>query len=281
MRVELWGSRGSLASPGTDTVRYGGNTASVLFVGGDGEHVVLDAGTGIRRLGLTIPADLKRVDILLTHLHMDHLQGLGFFAPIYRPDLEVHIWGPPSITMTLHTRLSRYLSPPLFPVRLRDMPCRLELHDVQPYLRIGGIRIRTGLICHPGPTVGYRLTDADGTSLAYLPDHEPALGYATFPGPAEWTSGFDLIRHADLLIHDAQYTNAEYPSHVGWGHSSIGQLGALATMAEVRRLAPFHHDPSHDDDELDALLEEIADGAPSVQVVPGAEGVTYEVHHAA
>jgi phosphoribosyl 1,2-cyclic phosphodiesterase len=253
----------------------------VLVVGGDGEHVVLDAGTGIRRLGLTIPPDLKRVDILLTHLHMDHLQGLGFFAPIYRPDLEVHIWGPPSITMTLHTRLSRYLSPPLFPVRLRDMPCRLELHDVQPYLRIGGIRIRTGLICHPGPTVGYRLTDADGASLAYLPDHEPALGYATFPGPAEWTSGFDLIRHADLLIHDAQYTNAEYPSHVGWGHSSIGQLGALATMAEVRRLAPFHHDPSHDDDELDALLEEIADGAPSVQVVPGAEGVTYEVHPAA
>jgi ribonuclease BN (tRNA processing enzyme) len=277
VKVEVWGTRGSLAAPGTDTIRYGGNTSSLLVYGSEGECIVLDAGTGIRPLGQTIPDDVKRIDILVTHLHMDHLQGLGFFDPLYRTGIEIHVWGPPSTTLSLHARLSRYLSPPLFPVRLRDMPCRPELHDARHYFRIGGMRVRADRICHPGATVGYRLTDTNGSCLAYLPDHEPALGQRQFPGSGDWTSGFDLLRHADLLIHDAQYADEEYPEHVGWGHTSVGQLASLASLAEVRRLMPFHHDPGHGDAKLDEMMAAIADGAPSVEVVPGREGMRVDI----
>jgi phosphoribosyl 1,2-cyclic phosphodiesterase len=277
VKVEVWGTRGSVASPGTDTLRYGGNTSTVLAIGSEGEYVILDAGTGIRPLGLVIPDDVKRLDILVTHLHMDHLQGLGFFAPIFGGEIEVHIWGPPSTTLSLHARLSRYLSPPLFPVRLRDMPRLPELHDARHYFRIGSLRVRADRICHPGATVGYRITDPNGSCLAYLPDHEPALGQRRFPASGDWTSGFDLMRHADLLIHDAQYTDAEYPEHVGWGHSSLGQLAALATLAEVQQLMPFHHDPGHGDQQLDDMNAAIAERAPSVKVVPGREGAQVDV----
>jgi len=277
VKVQVWGTRGSLAAPGTDTLRYGGNTSSVLVTGSEGEYVILDAGTGIRPLGLALPPDLKRLDILVTHLHMDHLQGLGFFGPIFRDDIEIHIWGPPSTTMSLHSRVSRYLSPPLFPVRLRDMPRLPELHDARHYFGIGSLRVRADRICHPGATVGYRVTDPNGSCLAYLPDHEPALGQQHFPGSGEWTSGFALIRHADLLIHDAQYTDEEYPEHIGWGHTGIGQLAALATLAEVRQLMPFHHDPGHGDAQLDAMTADLGEQAPSVRVVPGQEGTQLEV----
>lgn len=277
MRVEVWGTRGSLASPGTDTLRYGGNTSTVLVIGSEGEYIILDAGTGIRPLGLAIPADVRRIDILVTHLHMDHLQGLGFFGPLFNPEVEIHIWGPPTTTQSLHARLSRYLSPPLFPVRLRDVPRIPELHDARHYFRIGGMRVRADRICHPGATVGYRVTDPNGSCLAYLPDHEPALGHRHFPGSGDWTSGFDLIRHADLLIHDAQYTDQEYPEHVGWGHTAVGQLAAYAKMAEVRRLMPFHHDPGHDDEELDGMMAAIGEQAPSVELVPGREGLQLQI----
>jgi phosphoribosyl 1,2-cyclic phosphodiesterase len=273
----VWGTRGSLAAPGTETIRYGGNTSSVLVVGSEGEHVILDAGTGIRPLGLALPEDVTRIDVLVTHLHMDHVQGLGFFGPLFNPDVEIHIWGPPSTTMSLHSRLSRYLSPPLFPVRLRDMPRLPELHDARHYFRIGSLRVRADRICHPGSTVGYRVTDPNGSCLAYLPDHEPALGHRHFPGSGDWTSGFDLVRHADLLIHDAQYTDAEYPDHVGWGHSSLSHLAALASLAGVRQLMPFHHDPSHGDEQLDAMLAEVGERASTVEVVAGREGANFEV----
>jgi phosphoribosyl 1,2-cyclic phosphodiesterase len=277
MRVEIWGSRGSLASPGADTIRYGGNTATVLVIGDEGEHLVLDAGTGIRPLGLRIPADVHRVDVLITHLHMDHLQGLGFFQPIFRPDLEVHVWGPPSITMPLQARIGRYLSPPLFPVTLRQMPCRLELHNAEPYARIGSMRVRSDLVCHPGPTVGYRITSPSGKVVAYLPDHEPALGADPFPAAREWTSGFDLAHAADLLIHDAQYTDEEYGAKVGWGHSSIRHLAAFAKLADVRHVAPFHHDPGHSDAEVDGLAAQLQALLPGIEVQAGAEGATFEL----
>ncbi|MGH9002901.1 MAG: MBL fold metallo-hydrolase, partial [Acidimicrobiia bacterium] len=128
MKLTVWGTRGSLPSPRPGTARYGGNTSCVQLEMADGSAVVLDAGTGIRRLGASVRPDAGRVDVLLTHLHMDHIQGLGFFKPLDQPGQEVHIWGPPSTTLDLRARLSRYLSPPLFPVRLRDLPCRLTLH---------------------------------------------------------------------------------------------------------------------------------------------------------
>jgi phosphoribosyl 1,2-cyclic phosphodiesterase len=278
MRVTLWGTRGSLATPGPETVRYGGNTSCVEVRGEDGTLVVLDAGTGSRCLGETLGLEVGRIDLLLTHLHMDHIQGLGFFEPLIRPGQEVHIWGPPSTTLDLRSRLARYLSPPLFPVRLRDLPCRLILHDVPlGHFEIGSLHITAALVVHPGPTVGYRITE-NGASLAYLPDHEPALGLPHFPARAEWTSGFELAAGADLLIHDAQYTATEYLTHVGWGHSSLPQTIAFATLAGVKRLVPFHHDPAHSDELLDFLFDEARRASTlSFELISGTEGSSVQL----
>jgi phosphoribosyl 1,2-cyclic phosphodiesterase len=280
MQVTLWGTRGSLAAPGPDTMRYGGNTSCVGVVGRAGTMLVLDAGTGIRRLGATIPAAVCRVDILLTHLHMDHIQGLGFFAPLYRPDIEVHIWGPGSATMRLQARLMRYLSPPLFPLHLSELPCKLSFHDLSSAdMDIGEFRVSSALVCHPGPTLGYRIADPAGGVLAYLPDHEPALAALRFPSlPREWTSGAMLAAEADLLIHDGQYSAAEYSGHCGWGHSSLNHTLDFGTLAGVRQIVPFHHDPDHTDADLDRLIAQAVDEAkPDYKVTPGIEGTVFEL----
>jgi phosphoribosyl 1,2-cyclic phosphodiesterase len=278
MKVTPYGVRGSLAAPGPATARYGGNTSCVRVSGPDGAVLALDAGTGIRALALDLPRGLSRIDVLLTHLHMDHIIGLGFFGPLYDPTMEVHIWGPASATLSLEARLRRYLAPPLFPVLLRDLPCRLELHHTgRGPFAIGGFRILAARICHPGPTVGYRI-ETGHASLAYLPDHEPALGARHFPIDAAWTSGFDLAHGVDLLLHDAQYTRAEYPTHVGWGHSTIHDALAFARLAGVGRLAAFHHDPGRDDAALDAALDgAVTEMAPDFPVVAAAEGQIFEV----
>ena len=278
MKVRLWGTRGSLAAPGPDTVRYGGNTSCIQVTGREGTQLILDAGTGIRLAGPALGPTPRRVDILLTHLHMDHIQGLGFFGPLRQPGVEVHIWGPGSTTQGLWARLSRYLSPPTFPVLLRELQCDLHLHEVPgPDFEIGEFRISSDLVCHPNPTVGYRVATGDGV-LAYIPDHEPALGVPHFPRAANWTSGFALAEGADLLIHDAQYTSPEYLSRVGFGHSSLEQALIFADLAGAARLAPFHHDPSHDDDMLDRVMAEaVAAASPVCSVTPGKEGAVFEL----
>jgi phosphoribosyl 1,2-cyclic phosphodiesterase len=278
VEVTLWGTRGSLATPGADTARYGGNTSCVAVRGREGTVLVLDAGTGIRPLASAIDASVRRVDVLLTHLHMDHIQGLGFFAPLYRPDVDVHIWGPAGTQTSLQARLMRYLSPPFFPICLRELRCSLNLHEVPcADVDIGEFRIASALVCHPGPTVGYRISEASGKVLTYLPDHEPALGAGTFPSlPRAWTSGGSLAEASDLLIHDSQYTAHEYHSRVGWGHSSLRHMIDFATLTEVKHLVPFHHDPGHSDRELDRMMTEaIADARPSYPVTPGREGMTF------
>ncbi|MEP7067633.1 MAG: MBL fold metallo-hydrolase [Usitatibacter sp.] len=280
MQITLWGTRGSLATPDPEMARYGGNTSCVGVLGHQGTMLVLDAGTGIRRLAATLRPTLHRVDILLTHLHMDHIQGLGFFAPLYRPDFEVHIWGPGSATLGLQARLMRYLSPPLFPVMLSELPCKLVFHQVPAgVVEIGEFRVSSALVCHPGPTVGYRIAEAGGGVLTYMPDHEPALGCLTFPQlPRAWTSGGELATGADLLIHDGQYCAAEYRGHCGWGHSSLKHALDFGTLAEVRHLVPFHHDPSHTDGDLDRFMAEaMEDAKPAYRVSPGVEGTMIQV----
>jgi phosphoribosyl 1,2-cyclic phosphodiesterase len=278
MKITLWGTRGSMAAPGPETVRYGGNTSCVEVRSADGTVLILDAGTGIRRLNATAGLEVRRVNLLLTHLHMDHIQGLGFFQPMDQPGREVHIWGPPSTTLDLRARLARYLSPPLFPVRLRDLPCRLTLHHVpMESFQIGGFKIVASLVCHPGSTVGYRIAEGS-TSVAYLPDHEPALGVRQFPEEADWTSGFDLAAGVDLLIHDAQYSEVEYPERIGWGHSTITQAIGFATAAGAKRLVTFHHDPGHDDATLDRLVEDARRSlALPFQIIPGVEGASFDL----
>lgn len=279
--ARLWGTRGSLASPGADTARYGGNTSCVEVRGDDGTVLVLDAGTGIRPLGTSLPPGMQRVDVLLTHLHMDHIQGLGFFSPLYQPGMDVHIWGPASTTLTLRTRLTRYLSPPLFPVHLRDLPCKISLHEVPcGDFHIGPFRVSSALVCHPGPTVGYRIA-TDEASLAYIPDHEPGLGSARFPVDPDWTSGFELAQGVDLLIHDAQYGNEEYGDRVGWGHCTVEQAVQFAALAKVKQLILFHHDPAHGDGDVDRLAAAAtAAQRPAFSITPAAEGATYRLGRA-
>jgi len=219
--------------------------------------LVLDAGTGIRPLGdhLIREGRPDRIDILLTHLHMDHLEGLGFFGPIWDPESEVHVWGPASPTRSLAQRIAMYLSPPLFPVHLREIPAQLIFHDVPPEeWRLGSATVFADLINHPGPTVGFRITEGDRVA-AYVPDHEPALGVDDLAiASPEWVSGVGVAWGVDVLFHDSQYTDEEYRTRVGWGHSTTRHAVLFGQLAKVRKFVMFHHDPTHSDDQLDAIL---------------------------
>jgi len=256
MKVELWGTRGSIPSPGPETIRYGGNTSCVGVTLSDGSMLALDAGTGIRSLGLALAAEPTRLHILLTHLHLDHIQGLVFFAPAFQPQTEIVIWGPASPEASLRDRIARYISAPLSPVEVRELPCDVSFrHCPQAEWEIGSARIRAASVAHRGPTLGYRIDDA-GSSLAYIPDHEPALGADLDTLEEEWISGLELAHDATLLIHDGQYTDQEYPDHLGWGHSSLSHAISFARRAAAKRTLLFHHDPMHTDAQLDELAHE-------------------------
>ena len=253
MKIILWGVRGSIPNSGPETKHYGGNTSCVA-VFKDDWLLVLDGGSGLQRLVIPNKPQANRIDILLTHLHLDHIQGLGFFKPLFDPSMDIHIWGPASSTHTLHSRLSRYLSPPLFPVNIRELPCKLTLHEVENSLfDIGPFTIQSGYIIHPGPTVGFRI-QCDEKVFTYIPDHEPALGRIGMLADSKWISGIDLAMHADLLLHDGQYTTEEYKKTVGWGHSSILNAVEFAAKANVKRLVLSHHDPMHSDAKLDEIF---------------------------
>ncbi len=257
MRARVWGCRGSVATPGADTVKYGGNTSCVEVRLSSGHTLVLDAGTGMRPLGVSMQDDPpEELHVLLTHLHLDHLQGLGFFRPLFSPGLDIHIWGPTSPVQHLSERVAMYLSPPLFPVRLEDVPANLTFHDApEEPVMIGSATIRAAKVTHQGPTVGYRIEE-HGRVLVYLPDHEPSLGIDLFNEPPAWVSGHDIAHGADVLMHDAQYRDHEYDAHVGWGHSSIAATMEFAHKADVDNVILFHHDPYHTDTELEDLLSE-------------------------
>jgi phosphoribosyl 1,2-cyclic phosphodiesterase len=276
VKVTFWGTRGSIATPGRETNRYGGDTSCVAVTGAAPDHlIVLDAGTGIRRLGLAIPEAITRIDVLLTHLHLDHIVGLGFFVPLFRSNVTITIWGPRATTSLLD-RLGRYLSPPLFPVRLRDVQAVLELRDVpDSTLTLGEFTVTAEPVIHPDPALGFRIV-SDGQVLAYLPDHEPALG-PSFPSDPAWTSGAAVASRADLLIHDAQYDPAEYADRIGWGHSSVMDAVAFAELVEARTLALFHHDPGRNDAGVDTLLQEAQRMSGRVKVVAAREDASIEI----
>jgi phosphoribosyl 1,2-cyclic phosphodiesterase len=254
MRIRIWGCRGSLPTPGASTVRYGGNTSCVEVALEDGSLLVLDAGTGIRCLGDELAErGVREIQLLLTHLHLDHLEGLRFFAPLWNPEVSIDIWGPPSPNTSLRDRIARSFSPPLFPLDLKDVPSQVTFHDVprEPWT-LGPFSLSAALVVHPGPTVGYRI-EAGGTTFAYIPDHEPALCGQIDELSPDWISGGGVAHGVDLLLHDAQYFEDEYQARIGWGHSSVADAVAYAGAVEAQRLLLFHHEPLHADESLDQL----------------------------
>ena len=221
MQARVWGCRGSVAAPGPTPSSTAATRRASRCARRAATLLVLDAGTGMRPLGRR---DGRRrladeLHILLTHLHLDHLQGLGFFRPLFGPGVDIHIWGPASPVQSLAERIAMYLSPPLFPVRLADIPSNLTFHDApEEAVTIGSATVRAGEGRAPGSD--RRLPDRGGRPLARLPPRPRAFARCRARGPAaEWISGHDIARDADVLLHDAQYGDDEYPNHVGWGHS--------------------------------------------------------------
>ncbi len=277
MRIKFWGVRGSVPVPNRGMLGYGGNTACVEVTLADGTEIILDAGTGIRELGnAREAAAASKLHILLTHLHVDHIHGLLFFQPLFDPSNEVHVFGPPAVGSDLARRLARYLSPPLSPVDLRELPAQVDFAAC-PYKgwEIGGARIEAAMVAHQGVTLGYRITEGD-VSLCYLPDHEPALGTSLADADPVWVSGMGLASGATVLVHDGQYADDEYPSHVGWGHSRLSDAVLFADRAEAARLVGFHHDPQHDDGYLDDLSEQGKSAWTDLGRDPGDVGLASE-----
>jgi len=254
MTLQFWGTRGSIPTFNDETQIYGGNTSCLSLVD-QGTLIIFDAGSGIKRLtDSEYIKGFKEFHILLTHMHFDHIQGLGFFGPFFNPEVKVNIYGPATNSEELIKTLSKYLSPPLFPVRIRDFKADVQFHALpKRSLKIDHLSVSSAYLCHPGPTMGYRINN-EQTSLCYIPDHEVALGVPTFPKSPAWTSGFDLAADTDLLIHDAQYSDEEYQAKIGWGHSSFTQAIRFAEMCRTKKLFLFHHDPVHSDQQLEELL---------------------------
>lgn len=277
MKVKLHGARGSYPASAPQNHRYGGNTPCVELIEG-AQRIILDAGTGILGIDFDAYRDSKRIDIFLTHLHLDHIQGLTFFRPLFNPNQQVHIWGPRDGRESLQARLNRFLSPPLFPIPLRDIPSQLDIHEMpETPMDLGPFRIISEYISHPGPTLGYRV-EAGGKVLTYLPDHEPVIGRSSLYPEYDWISGFDLAVNTDLLIHDSQYSHEEYQSKIGWGHSSMDMAVEYGARTGAKKLLLFHHDPSHSDGEIDAMFEELMRrGSPDFPIQMAVEGEEFEV----
>lgn len=257
MKIKVWGARGSIPAPGPETMNYGGNTSCVEVTLSDGSTLILDAGTGIRNLGLALPREERPINILLTHLHLDHIQGLMFFAPLFRPECEITIWGPASPEASLCDRIARYISAPLAPVEVRELPSHVSFRDAgQVEWEIGPARVQAAAVNHRGLTLGYRIEDANA-SLCYIPDHEPGLGTPLSELDDDWISGFELARGASLLIHDCQYTDEEYRAHLGWGHSPLADALDFGHRCAAERMLLFHHDPLHSDDFLDDFAGQV------------------------
>ena len=279
LRLKIWGCRGSVPTPSPQTTKYGGNTSCIEVMLDDETTLVLDAGTGIRTLGLDlVRRRIRHVHLLLTHLHLDHLEGLRFFAPLWDEQVTLDIWGPRSPVVSLRDRILRSFSPPLFPIDFRDVPARISFHDLPAQTwQVEGISLDADLVLHPGPTLGFRL-EAGRSSLAYLPDHEPALTGIDALSP-DWISAGALAHSADLVLHDAQYSEEEYETKIGWGHSSIADAVAFCSAVGADRLVLFHHDPEHSDRELEELEGRAREltGKDRVPPVLAREGMTLEL----
>ena len=256
MKITFFGVRGSCPCSSDHHRRYGGNTSCVLVEVEGESPLILDLGTGLRALGDYLQPPLKaagvplRATALLTHLHYDHVLGVPFFAPMRDPGAILDVYGPSQQSASLHDVLSGLVKPPFFPVHMADFRGELRFHDLEGSadFSLGSIRVKARSIPHIGHTLGYRL-EADGRAMAYIPDHQAPVDRRTVDKDV-----LELCENADLIIHDAQYTDEEFVTLSDWGHSTAAYAVLVAREAGVRRLTMFHHDPAHTDREIDRML---------------------------
>jgi phosphoribosyl 1,2-cyclic phosphodiesterase/CheY-like chemotaxis protein len=287
MHVRFWGTRGSIAKPGPTTVRYGGNTSCVEVRTARGTLVIIDCGTGAHPLGQSLMAggvEGLRGHILISHTHWDHIQGIPFIAPLFVAGTQWDIYGPRGLHQSLREALAGQMQYTYFPVTPDQFGATIRYHDlVEGSFNIDDIKVSTRYLNHPALALGYRL-EADGATVVYACDHEPysqwlASGQGEILG--QDLGHVEFIREADLLIHDAQYTAAEYPAKMGWGHSSVEYAVKLGETARVKRLALTHHDPLRDDDSVDRMLHEIRTAlrarSSTLEVFAAMEGEIVEV----
>ncbi len=276
--VTIWGARGSIPTPGVLTTRYGGNTPCVAVEqsGAAGDRlVILDAGTGIRLLGQELVERGNgplQVDLLLSHTHWDHIQGIPFFAPFFDDGNEVRVWGSKQGDVDLDVILRQQMHPVVFPVPLDRVAAELFVEHVEPgTFEIDGFEVDAIRLRHPGNTLGYRLTPmGGGASMAYVTDNELGSGGDYDVGPRWRRKLVRFLEGVDVLIHDAMYTPDDLDQHRGWGHSSYAEAVTLAAEARVERLVLFHHRPEHDDAAIDNVVE-------AAQTAAEESGQTFEV----
>ncbi len=287
LRVQFWGTRGSLAKPGRATVRYGGNTSCVQVTSAAGTLLVLDCGTGIHDLGCALMASGKkpiRGSILIGHTHWDHIQGLPFFAPFFVPGNEWDIYAPRGLGQSLRETLAGQMQYTYFPIALEAMGAKIRYHElVEGVFQIEDIKISTRYLNHPALTLGYRM-ESGGATVVYACDHEP------FSQPADVAARkfnprdrrhVEFLTEAGLVVHDSQYTAAEYPQKIGWGHSTMEYAMDVCRAAGAKRLAFTHHDPLRDDDAIDQLVAAVrtakADATSPLEVFGAADGMVVEL----
>jgi phosphoribosyl 1,2-cyclic phosphodiesterase len=288
LRLRFWGTRGSIPSPGPNTVRYGGNTPCVEVRTETGWLVILDAGTGIRELGRSLVAGSNghgiAADIFLTHAHWDHIQGIPFFAPIFQPGNHFTIWGSKTLETSIDRVIRDQMSPVVFPVTFEQLDATIDFGEIAEERHVGnGYEVTAFAVQHPGGALGYRFASGGktGGSLVYISDNE--LGHsAAYTSRADWKNELvNFVRGATVLVHDATYTNDEYEKHRGWGHSTYDDAVTLALDAGVEQLVLFHHRPERTDDEVDHCVEMcramVAERGGRLQVMAAAEGMTLSV----
>jgi phosphoribosyl 1,2-cyclic phosphodiesterase len=284
--VTFWGTRGSIPTPGPGTARYGGNTACISVASSDGRLVIFDAGSGLRPLGHELMKQRNGVlsaDILLSHTHWDHIQGLPFFKPLSSRDTSVCIYGAAQEGFPLKEILGRQMDPMVFPVPLNALAASLMVVEIeQGEFEIDDFKICAFRLRHPGTTLGYRLIPSTGgREIAYVTDNELGAG-GTYEVPADWRARMvEFVRGADTLIHDAMYLDQIIQARAGWGHSTPRQAVDLASEGKCRRLILFHHEPEHDDAALDRLVRETKDYAsrvaPGLEVEAAVEGMRFSL----